>query len=94
MRLSKREIEVVREVLTSVDPKGKIYIFGSRADDNRKGGDIDLYFEPSKEIDYKTSLTLEYRISSLCDTKVDLLIKNPEQKNKAIFEIARQGIPL
>jgi len=28
--------------------EGNIYLFGSRADDTKKGGDIDLYLCPAK----------------------------------------------
>lgn len=95
MRLSGSEIQAVRRVLHEADPYGRIYLFGSRADDAKKGGDIDLYFESSTAfLDLKRKLALEYRLSVECDTKVDLLVKNPGQKDNAIFQIARRGVPL
>jgi hypothetical protein len=45
-------------------------------------------------LDLKRQLELEYRLSAECDTKVDLLVKNPGQEESAIFTIARQGILL
>ncbi len=94
MRLSAREIQAVRKVLHKADAKGSIYLFGSRVNDDKKGGDIDLFFEASTQLDLKTKLFLEYQLATLCGTKVDLLVKNPSQENKAIFDIARQGVPL
>ncbi len=94
MRLSVREIETVRGVLHEADPQGHIYLFGSRADDAKKGGDIDLFFEASTVLDLKRKLALEYRLSAGCDTKVDLLVKNPGQEENAIFAIARRGVLL
>lgn len=94
MRLTDREVQTVRRVLHEVDPQGRIYLFGSRAVDAKKGGDIDLFFEPSTALDLKRKLALEYRLSSECDTKVDLLVKNPGQEEKPIFAIARMGILL
>ena len=94
MRLSVRENETVRRVLNEVDPHGRIYLFGSRADDKKKGGDIDLFFESSTTLDLKCKLALEYRLSAECDTKVDLLVKNPGQEENAIFAIARRGVLL
>ena len=94
MRLSPREIEVVRRVLHEFDPHGRIYLFGSRVDDAKKGGDIDLFLEASVALDLKRKLTLEYQLSADCDTRVDLLVKNPEQDEQAIFAIARAGVLL
>lgn len=94
MRLSPREVAIVRQVLHAADPDGRAYLFGSRADDSKRGGDIDIYFESSKTIDLKTALAVEYRLASLCRTKVDLTIKNPGQAEQPIHGIARKGIPL
>jgi len=41
MRLSK----YYRDSIHSVFEEGEIYLFGSRIDDAKKGGDIDLYIE-------------------------------------------------
>ncbi|MEQ1527276.1 MAG: nucleotidyltransferase domain-containing protein [Gallionella sp.] len=94
MRLSSSEVAAVRRVLHEIDPHGRIYLFGSRADDAKKGGDIDLFLETSIALDLKRKLALEYRLSADCDTRVDLLVKNPGQDEQAIFAIARRGIPL
>ncbi len=80
--------------MRSIDPEGKLYLYGSRADDARRGGDIDLFLEAARVIDLKTALTLQYRLSNACDTKVDLLIKTPDQAEQPICQIARKGIRL
>lgn len=94
MRLSNHELDAIRRQLYAVDPQGKIFLFGSRALDSAKGGDIDIYFETTKPFDLETKLALEYQISALCDTQVDLLIKTPDSPDKIIFAIAREGICL
>lgn len=44
MRLTPREIEVLKEVAAEVfGPRARLFLFGSRLDDARRGGDIDLY---------------------------------------------------
>jgi len=43
MRLSQRYVDVIKENFFDVFNNGTIYLFGSRVDDNKKGGDIDLY---------------------------------------------------
>lgn len=94
MRLTQNELSTIRSILRHADASGKVWLFGSRTDDNRKGGDIDLFLEAENHLDLKTRLQLQYQLSSACDTKVDLLVKNPDQANSDIFDIARQGIPL
>ena len=43
MRLSKREIEAILQVAEDIyGTDVKVYLFGSRVDDSRRGGDIDL----------------------------------------------------
>lgn len=42
MRLSREEIQTLKTTLQKLSPEAKIYLFGSRIDDDKKGGDIDL----------------------------------------------------
>ena len=47
MRLKKGEIEAISESIKDLDRDAKIYLFGSRIDDSRRGGDIDLLIPES-----------------------------------------------
>jgi len=95
MRLSTKEINALRSIIGTLDPAGLVYLYGSRVDDERCGGDIDLYLQASRHIDLKTQMTTQYRLALACDTRVDLLIKNPEQPVQPIHQIAiEQGILL
>ena len=44
MRLTPRYIEVIKKYFKLFFQDGEIYLFGSRVNDTKKGGDIDLYF--------------------------------------------------
>jgi predicted nucleotidyltransferase len=94
MRLSPNELSAIRTTLGAVDALGHLYLYGSRADDSRRGGDIDLFLDATQAIDLKTALTLQYRLTAACDTRVDLLIKTPAQAEQPIHQIARRGIRL
>lgn len=94
MRLTDTELNVLREELRAVDPSGRAYLFGSRIDDGRRGGDIDVFFEVSRQLDLKSALALEYRLISRCGEKVDLIVRNPGQPEQPIYAIARQGVLL
>ena len=95
MRLNSTELHALRSILGALDPAGRIYLYGSRTDDLRRGGDIDVYLQASCPIDLKTQLSTQYRLELACDTHVDLLVKNPGQPAQPIHKIAiEQGILL
>lgn len=62
MRLKENEIENIKKSFIEIFKEGEIYLFGSRVDDNRKGGDIDLYIIPREN-------------KNLTQKKIDFLIK-------------------
>ncbi|MEA2018665.1 MAG: nucleotidyltransferase domain-containing protein, partial [Campylobacterota bacterium] len=53
MRLTHKEIKAITSSFKEIFKSGKIYLFGSRVDDSKKGGDIDLYIQS----DNKDNLT-------------------------------------
>ena len=50
MRLEPEEVDGILVAVRSFDPDAQVYLFGSRVDDRKRGGDIDLEaaarFEP------------------------------------------------
>lgn len=94
VRLSQEEREAIVSVLRAEDPEGKVYLFGSRTDVDKRGGDIDIFFQTGKKLTFKKRLFLEYRLRAVCDTKIDLLVKSPDEPNQPIFDIAREGVLL
>lgn len=94
MRIATELIEQIRQTVKTIDPEGKLWLFGSRVDDSKRGGDIDLYLETSHRLLLKESIELEYRLANLSDEKVDLVIRNPEQTLQTIHQMARQGVAL
>jgi len=53
MRLSSFEQNSIITNFKNYFPNSKLYLFGSRADNTKKGGDIDLYIETTiDEYDY------------------------------------------
>ena len=44
MRLYQEQIKVLNDKLKTILSTAQLYLFGSRVDDTKKGGDIDLYF--------------------------------------------------
>jgi len=48
MRLSIAEITAIKSTITDLDPNALVYLFGSRVDDTKRGGDIDLLIMSEK----------------------------------------------
>lgn len=42
VRVSDSECRVIRDTLREFDPDARVFLFGSRTDDDAKGGDIDV----------------------------------------------------
>lgn len=64
----------IREEVHRLDPAAEIYLYGSRADDSARGGDIDLWVR-SARINYEDSLRLQVRIKDRIGwQKLDLTV--------------------
>lgn len=89
VRLSIREIEAIRAIIKELDLTARIYLFGSRTDINKKGGDIDLLVLSSTLCGRdKRNIRIEL-CSRLGEQKFDI---NIAKDNSAPFvKIALQG---
>ncbi|HHH19289.1 MAG TPA: nucleotidyltransferase domain-containing protein [Campylobacterales bacterium] len=74
MRLSKDEIEVLKASLKKLSTEARLYLFGSRADDSKRGGDIDLLVlsEKLKPKDLR-NLRLDF-FKNFGEQKMDILL--------------------
>lgn len=74
MRLSKNEIRTIRKVISKFDASAKVHLFGSRTDDSKKGGDIDLLiFSNNLGLDEKLKIKVTLK-ELLGDQKIDVII--------------------
>jgi len=74
MRLTNSEIQAIEKAIYSLDHDAAIYLFGSRADDSRKGGDIDLLII-SKNLTFSDKIKIKKSIFEHIDEqKIDLII--------------------
>jgi predicted nucleotidyltransferase len=75
MRLTQNEISVIKKNILDFDADAKIYLFGSRANDNDKGGDIDILVISGK-IGFNEKIKIKTGIfNEIEEQKLDLVIK-------------------
>jgi predicted nucleotidyltransferase len=76
VRLTTKEVKDILLTFKKVFKDGNIYLFGSRTDDSKKGGDIDLYIQSKNKdnlIDKKIDFLIELK-QKLGDQKIDVVI--------------------
>jgi predicted nucleotidyltransferase len=99
MRLTPEQISIIKSTAQDVlGEDAQVTLFGSRVDDTRKGGDIDLLIEVNRPLANKTRAIGQVYVQlirQLGDRKIDILIKDSRSKPAAVFRIAKEtGIPL
>jgi predicted nucleotidyltransferase len=96
MRLQDFEKNSIKLIASHVFGKGsKVVLFGSRVYDDIKGGDIDLYIQPSDKNDlWKKKIDFLVRLkSTLGDQKIDVIIS--KDKSRLIEQEAiKNGVEL
>ena len=90
MRLLPEQQKSIKKYFLKFFEKGHVYLFGSRADDSKKGGDIDLYMVVpnlenlmQKKIDFLVAVKRE-----IGNQKIDVVFDRG--KNRLIDRIAKK----
>ena len=100
MRLNENDITAIKTVTKSVfGDNASVVLFGSRTEDNKKGGDIDLFITCSKTIsrDELYQLKLKFLVQlkkRIGDQKIDVLIDGGQTNNTFFKTVAKKGIIL
>jgi len=91
MRISKDEINVLKNSLKQLSSDAKLYLFGSRTDETKKGGDIDLLVvSPKLNKRSLRKLRLDF-FESFGEQKLDIVLDDGAFKNvfnRIIFDKA------
>lgn len=100
MRVNSKDIKAIREVTTAIfGETATIRLFGSRTDDKKKGGDIDLLIEYNQQISrmeqYQLKIMFLVQLKKIIgDQKIDVLINNLQHHNSTFYEAYKEGILL
>jgi hypothetical protein len=94
MRLSGSQILNIKNTAMAIFGKNtKVFLFGSRLDDTKKGGDIDLFIKPIQIIDedfcFELKLKFLIQLKKLVgERKIDVIIGHKNSNPAFINDIA------
>ena len=91
MRLLASDIKIIKESIYNYITDATIMLFGSRVDDTKKGGDIDIFVQTNKNVTLKEQIKIltTMELQGIL-RKVDLVIEMPNSKKLSIFQTAKE----
>ena len=98
MRLTQKEHDIiVDEAGKCFGPKAHVVLFGSRTDDNRRGGDIDLLiqgiWEQPEAFHRKVRFLVDLKYK-LGEQHIDVVLAAPDDQRLIVREAIRTGVVL
>lgn len=97
MRLSQNQIAAILKTKEAFFPRAKIYLFGSRIDDSRNGGDIDLYILSEESVLNSVKKRIEFLVmlkSLIGEQRIDVVLAAQSQNRLIDRIVKKEGILL
>lgn len=96
LRLTPAQVDIIRaSAAKNFGRTAQVWLFGSRVDVNRRGGDIDLYVEPEPQdpaelLDAKLHFLMELH-KKLGEQKIDVVVRRSTSSEiLPIYQLARE----
>ncbi len=94
IRLTKEEVSNIKTSVLSIDPEAKVYLFGSRTDEKKRGGDIDLLLI-SKRITRKDLSKIRwYFFEQFGEQQIDIVIDNGSMHSPFVKMVFPKAVQL
>lgn len=95
MRLQSKEVQIIIQVAKEIYGEGvKVYLFGSRLNDEKRGGDIDLLVRTEGETkNVLARIRMIARLKRLLgDQKIDVI--GDHEDSPVVYEALKKGMQL
>ena len=92
MRLTQSEITLIKNTIKKYINDAKIYIFGSRLDDSKKGGDIDIFIITDKKVTLQIETKIKFFLEEELLKPIDLVFHRDFERE--IEKEALKGIEI
>lgn len=93
MRLTAGQQKIIKSAVARiVGADSRVWLFGSRADDTRRGGDIDLLVETPHAIPGRVGALCRLEgalVMALGERKIDVMLKDARTAEAPIFAVAK-----
>jgi predicted nucleotidyltransferase len=74
MRLKQEIIDFLKHEVSNIEPNAQVYLFGSRVDDTKKGGDIDILILSEEKINLEKIIQLKVKFyKQFGEQKIDIV---------------------
>lgn len=94
MRLTPAQEQLIKSTVDRVlGTENRVWLFGSRVNDDLRGGDIDLLVETEAAFPNRAKILCRLYgalIFALGDRKLDVLLKDARTRDAPIFSIAKR----
>lgn len=95
MRISKEQAEYLKKSILAFLPDAKIYLFGSRVDDQKRGGDIDIMILSHKKLSWKEKAKIRQQFfKKFGEQKIDIVCFSFNDKSSLKEIVLHEGIRL
>ncbi len=91
MRLLSEEREAISEAVAKFDSEAEVYLFGSRVDDTKRGGDIDILVISDKIDKHSIFLIEEEIFKKIEEQKIDFVLSGGDRNNPFAELILKKG---
>lgn len=95
MRISDEQIDFLKKDVMALLPDAVVYLFGSRVDDEKKGGDIDIMILSNRKVRWKEKARIKWHFfEKYGEQKLDIVSSTFEEENPFKRIVLREGVRL
>ncbi|MEW6606154.1 MAG: nucleotidyltransferase domain-containing protein [bacterium] len=95
MRVLAEQIDFLKREILLLVPDAVVYLFGSRVDDKKKGGDIDIMILSDRKISWKEKAKIKWRyFEKFGEQKIDIVSSMFNENNPFKELVLQEGIKL
>lgn len=95
MRISIEQIDLLKNKILSILPDAMVYLFGSRIDDNKKGGDIDIMILSDRKMSWKEKAMIRWHyFERFGEQKLDIISSTFKENDSFKQIVLHEGVGL
>ncbi|PIQ13032.1 MAG: nucleotidyltransferase domain-containing protein [Hydrogenophilales bacterium CG_4_10_14_3_um_filter_58_23] len=94
MRLTPAQTRQITECIHHhLGDAAQVWLFGSRLEDNKRGGDVDIYVETGPH-PIMNELRCKMNLEETLDMPIDLIVRRPDEDSSIALIAKTEGVAL